>query len=237
MATNSKVVVFDLDGTLLDTLLDISLAANAAMTELHPTLPCYLHPEVRLMIGDGARVLLQKMLQGRGITSAHALDLAHNLFLSKYAASIAKHTASYDGVMQGLERIAQTNPLVVMCVCTNKPHELAVELLHHSPLAKYFSPVDLFCTGAKPSVPKKPNTEHLVHAIEQTGKIGVINPNNVLMVGDGRNDILVAKSLGCASIAVTYGYGAEAELAGLEPNHVAHTFEQATEQILTWISS
>lgn len=231
----TKVVVFDLDGTLLDTLVDISLAANAAMTELHPALPGYPHPEVRLMIGDGARVLLQRMLQGRGVTSAHAVDLAHDLFVSKYTASIAEHTAPYPGVVQGLERIAQAEPRVVLCVCTNKPHELAVELLQRSPLARYFAPVDLFCTGAKPSVPKKPDAKHLVHAIEQTAKVVGVHPSHVLMVGDGRNDVLVAQSLGCASVAVTYGYGAEAELVGLGASHVAHSFEQATEQILTWI--
>jgi phosphoglycolate phosphatase len=198
-----RAVIFDLDGTLIDSDPDISAALNRVLAA--EGLETLSVEEVKRMIGDGAKVLVQRAFAARGAEA----DTRHvAAFLADYEANAVVNTVPYAGipaVLRGLQ--AAGHPLAV---CTNKPIWAARRVLAALDLAGYF-PVVL---GGDSTPWRKPDPRHLAATIEALGAA----PENAVMIGDHENDMLAAGRLGVPGIFVTWGYGlAEAPFVAHAP--------------------
>ncbi len=201
-----RLLVFDLDGTLIDSAGDIIDSANAALRELgRAALPGEV---IAGYIGNGAPVLMERVLarsNGQPADDAAAsaalrgsavYQRALASFLSIYDRNKLARTRLYEGVEPGLQRLERKYTLAVL---TNKPERMSREILTGLGIADLLARIyggDSFAT-------KKPDPEGLLRLLEELG----IRPEEALMVGDSAVDIRAGKNAGCHTCAVSYGLG------------------------------
>jgi len=192
----AKAVIFDLDGTLLDTLPDLARAANLMLAELGR--PRVDAAQVRAYIGDGAVRLVKRVLTGdwKQEPDSALFDRAMPIFNRHYAEGVALESAPFPGVVEGLEAFrARRFPLA--CI-TNKPEMFTLPLLEQTGLAPYF---DLVVSGD--ILPKKkPDPMPVTYACG----FFAARPEHVVLIGDSGNDYQAAHAAGCPSLGVSYGY-------------------------------
>lgn len=190
-----KLVVFDLDGTLVETAPDLAAAMNHLLRglgrrEVDPL-------SVRLMVGRGARVLMQKAMADTGpAASEQELDGLVSEFLGVYETLIASQSLPFERVEDALDRLAARN--VISAICTNKPEHLSEILLDALGLRTRFSSL----IGGDTLDVRKPNARPLLEAISRAGSV----PDNTVMVGDSITDIQTARAAGVPVIGVSFGY-------------------------------
>lgn len=201
MAADRGTVVFDLDGTLADTLPDIAASTNHVRSA-YGLLPADL-ALVRRCIGDGARTLLRRALAelNEPLTDA-LLDAAFARYVEHHRAQCTRLTVAYPGVRTHLEGLRARGH--ALAVVTNKPERFAAPVLAHTGLADLFATV----VGGDTLPVKKPDPAPLRHALAQLGRPTA----GAVMVGDGLQDLRPAKALGLGTIACLYGYGDAAAL-------------------------
>lgn len=186
-----RLLVFDLDGTLIDSKVDLANSVNYALAEFgHSPLP---HPLIYSYVGDGASMLIRRAVgdDGNGI-----LPSVLETFLSHYRRNLLETTLPYPGVADSLR---EWSGKLEMAVLTNKPIDMTRAILSGLALDGHF--VDVL--GGDSLDSKKPDPEGLLH-IMRTRKA---SPGDTLMVGDSRNDILAGRRAGVRSCGVTYGLG------------------------------
>ncbi len=192
----TRGVVFDLDGTLVDSLRDLheSLGDVLAARGLRRPSP----GEVRSMVGDGARRLVEKALIATGGPSdGSTVDGVTREFLLMYGARADRYTAPYAGMIEVVDAIRARG--AKLAVCTNKPRAATLAILSATGLASRFDAV-----VAGDDVPRrKPDPAHVLAACAALGLAG----NEVAMVGDGPHDLLAAAGAGARPIGVRWGYG------------------------------
>ena len=190
-------VVFDLDGTLVDTAPDLQAHVNAVLGELGR--PGLRLDEVRLMVGDGAKALLRRGLETTGGMSAGVgLELLYRRFLERYTATPLRYGAVYDGVVEMLQELEAG--AVRLGVCTNKAQAPTERLLALLGLDRFFRVV----IGGDMVPAKKPDSGHLGAVLERLGA----GPARAVMVGDNAYDLQAAQALGMPCILVSFGYTA-----------------------------
>ena len=191
-----RAVLFDLDGTLLDTAPDLAAAANAMLADLG--LPARDPAAIATYIGRGIPALVHRSLTGSldGTADASLFERALRLFERRYAEESGRRAEPYPGVVQGLTRIRALR-LGIGCV-TNKAGRFTQELLDRKGLARFFGCVVSGDTLAR----KKPDPLPVVHACDLLGA----HPRDALLIGDSLNDVLAARAAGCAVWCVPYGY-------------------------------
>ena len=196
MATRPAVrlVVFDLDGTLIDSRRDLAESANAL---LHET-GCPPHPEVAIgrMVGDGAATLVARVFAAAGVAPP---PRALERFLEIYDARLLEHTRPYEGVEALLRNLA---PRCRLAVLTNKPLAATLEILEGLDLAGYFAGGVL---GGDGPLPRKPDPTGLVQLMREAGAPGV----GTLLVGDSLVDWQTAKAAAASACMAAYGFGFE----------------------------
>ena len=107
-------------------------------------------------------------------------------------------------------------------------------MIANSALNEFFPPN--FVTGAVSGLPQKPDRLHIIRALETCcGKETMLLPENTIIIGDGKNDILAASEIQCKSVAVTYGFSTEQELLEYHPTKILNSFNEVTNQILQWV--
>jgi phosphoglycolate phosphatase len=188
----AATIVFDLDGTLVDSVPDLAAALNRlfAARGLAPL----TEAEVTPMVGDGVPKLVERAFAARGLQADAAALAAYS---EDYAAHASEHTRAFPGV-------AATLPLLIasgwrLAVCTNKPLAPTKALLTALGLAGYFAVI-----GAGDSFPvRKPDPAHLAATLAAANA----SPDRALMVGDHRNDLAAAAGLGVPAIFAAWGYG------------------------------
>ena len=186
-------ILFDLDGTLVDSAYDLHAATNHVLT--HVGRKTVSLEQVRHMVGFGAKRLIELGLEATGGREAHeAADLLP-VFLSYYRAHIADGTRIFPHGVEMLKDLKSKG--FALAVCTNKPLSLTRPLLQHLDLAPYFEAV----TGGDSFGFKKPDPRHLL----ETAKL-LPGDGPFLMVGDSINDIAAARGAGAPSVAVDFGY-------------------------------
>jgi phosphoglycolate phosphatase len=188
-----NAVVFDLDGTLIDSAPDIAAALNRTLgAQGLPALPVR---QVAAMVGDGARVLLARAFAAHGITpDPEVLDRATAGYLADYQANIAVATTAYPGVVSTLAALRRAGWR--MAVCTNKPEAAA-----RSILAKLGLLDGLAAIGGGDSFPvRKPDPGHLAATMRAAGVARAV------MVGDHANDLHAARGCGVPCIWAAWGY-------------------------------
>jgi len=191
-----SLFIFDLDGTLVDTVPDIAVALNAALVELE--LPPVSEANTRRWVGNGARALCGRAIAQSAEDTADP-KLAERLlerFLRCYAARTAHASTIYSGVLDAFAWL-QSKDRVLACV-TNKPMEHTRKLLRALDLEKFFRIV----IGGDSLPRRKPDPLPLIECLRVAG----VPPGEAIMIGDSDNDIAAARAAGMDSIAVTYGY-------------------------------
>jgi phosphoglycolate phosphatase len=188
-------VVFDLDGTLVDTAADLQAHVNVVLGELNR--PGLELQDVRLMVGDGARTLLRRGLEASGgMPPSIDLELLYRRFLERYTADPARRSAVHDGALEVLRALAARN--VRLGVCTNKAQAPTERLLAALGLDRFFAAV----VGGDAVPAKKPDAGHLRVVLERLGAA----PARAVMVGDSGHDLLAARALGVPCVLVSFGY-------------------------------
>ncbi len=189
-------ILFDLDGTLVDTVPDLLQATNDVLADLG------LAPldaiRIRGMIGTGERDLMRQALVAvlRGPPAETLLEQAQRAFDSAYAQANGRHSRLYDGVESGLRQLHDRG--LPLAVVTNKPHAFSVALLQSLGVADRFAAI----VGGDSTPLRKPRALPLLHACVQLG----ITPAAALMVGDSPIDVAAARAANCRVVCVTYGY-------------------------------
>jgi phosphoglycolate phosphatase len=209
------LVVFDLDGTLVDSSRDLADAGNATLaTYGRSPLP---EADVVEMVGDGARELVRRLLTAASLDVS--LDEALERFLACYDERLLATTRPYDGVISTLEALKETTRFAVL---TNKPESASRRLLEALELAHYFSDI----IGGDSPYGRKPDPRGLFALL---GRYDVPTEES-LMVGDSMNDLLVAEAAGVPMCFARYGFGYQQVL---EPDRMraAHTID-APEELL-----
>ncbi len=186
--------VFDLDGTLVDTLPDLSAALVQALGDLG--LPAVGEDVVRDSLHSGLEGSAAAALASLGASAGHFPALVDR-YTKRYAALNGLYARAYPGVRELLVRLRAYS--VPIAVCTNKPEALACELLDRSGLLHHFAVV----VGADTCDQRKPHPAPLLHALAAIGG----EPQTSVLVGDSRHDVHCARAAGVASIFRDGGYG------------------------------
>ena len=186
-----RAIIFDLDGTLIDSKLDLVHSVNATLRELQrPELPEEI---ISSYIGNGAPVLVAKCV-GPDVPPAE-LDRALKFFLTHYEAHKMDNTCAYPGVAEALEHLSA----MPMAVLTNKPERISVRILEALGLAKYFRAI----YGGNTFSTKKPDPLGLNTILREFSA----RSNEGLLIGDSEVDVQTARNAGIHSAVVNYGFG------------------------------
>lgn len=209
-------IVFDLDGTLVDTAPDLVRALNQTL-DLEG-LPQVKLDTVRGLVGQGARALIERGAGLSGVSfSADRLSQLTSAFIEFYRADIARDSAPFPGVAEALDTLAGLG--AKLSVCTNKRTDLSVQLLEALQLAERFSAI----VGADAVTDRKPHPDHYRAAVTRAG--GVVRRS--LMVGDTAADVAAARGAGAPVAVVAFGYSdGGAERLGADA--LLHRFPELT---------
>lgn len=212
-------VVFDLDGTLVDTAPDLAATLNVVMErEGVPSVP---YEAARNMVGGGARRMIEEALARAG-RSVSAVDRERmfNDFIAYYAANIAEHSKPFPGLHEALDTLAARDCL--LAVCTNKLEGLSKLLLDKLHLSARFAAI----CGADTFGIQKPDPEILRRTIRQAGG----RLERAVLVGDSATDVNAARAALMPVIAVDFGY-TDVPVAQLAPDRVISHFDALADAI------
>jgi phosphoglycolate phosphatase len=205
-----KLIMFDLDGTLIDSVPDLAAAVDKTLAQLgHP--PAGIE-RVRNWIGNGVRVLVRRALANDMDHSAvdeESTETALAIFMEAYSDSHSL-TAVYPGVRETLKWLQKNG--VEMALITNKPERFVAPLLDELKLGRFFR----WIVGGDTLPQQKPDPAALFFVMKMAGVPG----SQSLFVGDSRNDVLAAKAAGIACVALSYGYNHGRPIAEESPSLV-----------------
>jgi phosphoglycolate phosphatase len=219
----SPIVVFDLDGTLVDTAPDLVATLNAILAR--EGLPPVDYAAARNFVGAGARLMVERGFAAAGRTlPAAAIDSFTCDFLAYYAAHIADSSAPFPGVEPALDTLAERG--YRLAVCTNKVEKLSVLLLDALGLSKRFSAI----CGADTFGVIKPDPEILHRTIARAGATG----GRAVMVGDSITDIATARAAKIPVVAVDFGY-TNTPVEALAPDRIISHFADLPAAVLALI--
>ena len=208
-----KLVIFDLDGTLLNTIADLGAAANFALEQCgYPTYPIDAYP---LMVGNGVRRLIERTLPESARTSEEVERLL-NPFKEYYSRHLADATTPYPGIPELLEQLTQRG--IAVAVASNK-YQAAVEELIYG----FFPTVPWAAVeGQKEGVPVKPDPSIVFEILAKHP----VPKADVLYVGDSGVDMDTARRAGVESVGVTWGFRSATELREHLADHLADNTSQ-----------
>jgi len=209
-----RLAIFDLDGTLVDTLPDIAAALNFTIRELG--LQGISQDRVAGMVGEGVTRLLQNALGEHG---AGRLERAVEMFRTRYAAHLCEGTRPYPGIPEMLAAAPQQK-----AVATNKPGEMARRILHELGLARHFVQV----VGDDDVERRKPDPLVVRRLLEECG----VDAGDTVMIGDGVVDAQTARAAGVAFYAVTWGYVPRERLVTESPARIFDTVAQLRDLLM-----
>jgi phosphoglycolate phosphatase len=208
----APTIVFDLDGTLVDTAPDLIATLNTILGR--EGLPPVAFAAARNMVGGGARHMIESGLRAAGVTPiATEVERMVGQFIEHYAAHIADHSRPFPGVEAALDELVRGG--CRLAVCTNKLEWLSLRLLDALGLTGRFAAI----CGADTFGVQKPDAAILHGTVARAGG----RSDRAIMVGDAITDIAVARAAGIAVIAVDFGYS-ETPVAALAPDRIVSSF-------------
>jgi len=210
-----KLIIFDLDGTLIDSAPDLVESINEMLKEFNLKEASF--DEALKWIGNGSLKLVERALKFNGIEDKEFLEKAHRVFKEKYKQSNAKKTKLYPFAKELLDSLKNYN----LALITNKPDE------YIKPILKKFD-IDVFdfILGGDFEF-KKPSPIPLLKACEYFN----VSPNEAIMIGDSKNDIIAAKNANIKSIAITHGYNQGVDIKDYEPDFIVNSLKEVKEII------
>jgi phosphoglycolate phosphatase len=219
-----KLVIFDLDGTLLNTLDDLADCTNYALQK--NGFPTHEINAYKYFVGNGVEMLIQRALSKE--TSVEVFNKVLSDFMDYYEIHKADKTAPYSGIIETLEKLQEKG--ILLAVATNKPHELLPDLMRH-----YFPTIKWAAVfGNRKDVPIKPHPQIVYDIIETvTANSTSITKHDILYVGDTAVDMETAQNADIAKVGVVWGFRTKEELV---QSHADYIIEKPQE-LLTIISN
>ncbi|MDG6337751.1 phosphoglycolate phosphatase [Glaesserella parasuis] len=217
MTKQFKLIGFDLDGTLVNSLPDLALSLNSAFAEVG--LPQASEELVLTWIGNGADVLFAKGMEWTGKAdefSQEELAQIKRRFGYFYGENVCNISKLYPNVKETLETLKAQG--YILAVVTNKPTKHVLPVLQAFKIDHLFSEA----LGGQSLPQIKPHPAPLYYLC---GKFGLY-PHEILFIGDSKNDILAAKAAGCKSVGLTYGYNYNIPISESEPDYVCEDFAE-----------
>jgi phosphoglycolate phosphatase len=219
-ALPAPTVVFDLDGTLIDTAPDLVASLNHTIA-FHGLAPV-TYADLTHLVGHGARAMIERSFRLRG----HPLDEAEfpamlDRFIAHYLENMPGESRPYPGLTAALDRLRDAG--MRLAVCTNKMEILARPLIEGLGLTGYFAAI----TGGDTFAVRKPDPAHLTGTVERAGG----DMARTVMVGDSLNDLKVAVNAGVPSIGVPFGYS-DVPIVTLNPTVLIDHFDELTPHLI-----
>ncbi len=210
MKNKPKAIVWDLDGTLLDTLTDLFIGVNHALSA--EGLPDRTKEEIRSFVGNGIAKLITRAVPAG--TDDETVSRVLEAFTPYYKAHMNDHTAPYPGILSLLARLKTAG--VPMAVVSNKA-DYATKAL----VAAHFGDTVTVAVGERPGVPEKPAPDGVFEAL----RLLSLSPREAVYIGDSQVDVQTAMAAGMPGIAVSWGFRDKAALLAAGATHVADTPE------------
>ncbi|MCC5881120.1 MAG: phosphoglycolate phosphatase [Halomonas sp.] len=216
-----RLVSFDLDGTLIDSVPDLAAAVDASLAELE--LPLAGETRVRDWVGNGSLVLMERALAfaRQEVPDAQILARAHTAFLEHYGRDPGSRTSLYPGVRECLDALRDRE--LTLTLITNKPAAFIQPILEQFGLERYFA----LCLGGDSLPQKKPDPAPLRHVAERFDRA----PAACLMVGDSRHDVAAGHAAGFRTLAVTYGYNHGEPIGDSRPDALVDSLAELVDTI------
>ena len=215
---DKEVILFDLDGTLVDSAPDLALAVNHMLESLGRE--TFSSDTIRSWVGNGAQTLVKRGLSGSSDINEDIDPLlfskALDIFLDFYAQNLCVSTVTYPNVSATLKSLKSKDYRLVLV--TNKPYNFIQPLLNGLDLNSLFE----LCLGGDSLERRKPDPLPLLHVCESLD----ICVSKCVMVGDSKNDIVAANAAKMQSIGVSYGYNYGEDISIYEPDSVVHDFDE-----------
>ena len=211
-----RLVSFDLDGTLVDSVPDLAAAVDAVLNEL--ALSPAGEVKVRDWVGNGSRKLMERALGdalGVSLTDAD-VEQGHARFLYHYGRDLASRTRLYPGVREALDALRDAG--LILALVTNKPFGFIQPILARFELERHFA----LCLGGDSLPQKKPDPAPLLHVAAHFDQ----PPAACLMVGDSRHDIAAGRAAGFRTLAVPYGYNHGEPVSESQPDDMVQSLAE-----------
>ena len=223
-AFDGWTIVFDLDGTLVDTAPDLLSALNHVLVEAGLQ-PVGLET-IATMIGHGAKAMIIKGMAAQGVEpESRRLDGLFNQFLAYYEANIALGSRPFENTIAALDALTVAG--ATLAVCTNKPQRLSDQLLAALELTDRFSAI----VGADSVPERKPHGDHILLTVDRAGG----DRSRAIMVGDSRTDERAARNAGLPFIFVPFGYETETQ-DEIDADAVVSNYSELVSVLLGFVS-
>ncbi len=218
---HKEVILFDLDGTLIDSVPDLALAVNHMLGALHRE--TFSEDTIRYWVGNGAQMLVKRALSGQTeideALDQNLFEKALGIFLTFYGQNLSDNTDTYPNVSTTLSALKEKGYRLV--IVTNKPFDFVGPILAGLKLDELFD----FIVGGDSLDKKKPDPLPLLHACEHMNA----SVEQCVMVGDSKNDLLAANTCGMQSVGVTYGYNYGEDIGIYNPTFIINNFSELNE--------
>jgi len=216
----TPLVIFDLDGTLIDTAPDLidSLNYTVEAVDMAP----FTFEDITHLVGQGVRVMIRRAFELRELALDQATeDRLFDRYMEHYKAGMPGRSKPYAGVIDCMDRLSAAG--MKLAVCTNKIEPLAFPLMEGLGLLERFEVMT--CGDTFPV--RKPDAGHILGTIERAGG----DPAMTVMIGDSISDIRAAQNAGIPSVAVTFGYS-DVAVETLNPSHIISGYDQLTVELV-----
>ena len=222
---DKQLLIFDFDGTLIDSVPDLADATNAMLTTLGKE--TYPIETIRNWIGNGSRLLVERALVGKVEVLENELtveeaDHAEQIFFEAYKNLSGSKTVAYPDVDSGLKKLK--NAGYTLALVTNKPIRFVPKILQSFGWQDLFSEV----LGGDSLLTKKPDPAPLLHVCEMLN----VSPEQAVMIGDSRNDILAGQNANIDTIGLSYGYNYGQDIRELNPTEAFDSFQALQDYLL-----
>lgn len=211
-----KLAVFDMDGTILDTLEDLTDSVNYVMEKYQ--FPTHTLEEVRGFVGNGIRLLIERAVP-EGL-SVEKIDRVHRDFMEYYTGHCADKTKPYPGISALLKKLKEAGMLTA--VVSNKADSAVAELCE-----RYFDGLFDYAVGDRPGINKKPAPDSVNEVLNRLG----VEKKDAVYIGDSDVDMMTARNSGLDEIIVTWGFKDEVFLREIGAQNISHSTDEVEAHI------
>ena len=222
---DKQLLIFDFDGTLIDSVPDLADATNAMLTTLGKE--TYPISTIRNWVGNGSRMLVERALVGKievleGELTVEEADHAEQVFFDAYKNISGSKTVAYPDVDSGLKKLKAVG--YTLALVTNKPIRFVPKILQSFGWQDLFS--EVLCGGSRHR--KNPDPAPLWHVCEALN----VTPAQAVMIGDSRNDILAGQNANIDTLGLSYGYNYGQDIRELNPTAAFDNFAALVKYLL-----